>query len=136
MKKNFEQMVTFRLYAGAYLKNLNGEKTKLSYAIEKVDKKLQNYFDEYNEAVNDVRIDNAATDDNGVLLTDEKGNFRFTKEGLKAKNKADKRLSEEWGEKKFNVDAYFTTEIPEDLSEEMQSAFAGFVIEENVLETA
>ena len=59
--------------------------------------KLKPYNEEYNTKVQDLRLDNAATDKDGVLLLDEKGEYKFTKEGLKKLTEQIKEL----GEKEF-----------------------------------
>lgn len=45
--------------------------------------KLKPYQEEYNLKVQELRLDNAATDKDGVLILNEKGEYKFTKEGLK-----------------------------------------------------
>lgn len=45
--------------------------------------KLKPYQEEYNSKVQELRLDNAATDKDGVLILNEKGEYKFTKEGLK-----------------------------------------------------
>jgi hypothetical protein len=42
----------------------------------------------------DLRLDNAATDEKGVLIVDDKGEYKFTKEGLKKLKEDIKKLSE------------------------------------------
>ena len=59
--------------------------------------KLKPYNEDYNTKVQDLRLDNAATDKDGVLLLDEKGEYKFTKEGLKKLTEQIKEL----GEKEF-----------------------------------
>lgn len=59
--------------------------------------KLKPYNEDYNTKVQDLRLDNAATDKDGVLILDEKGEYKFTKEGLKKLTEQIKEL----GEKEF-----------------------------------
>ena len=59
--------------------------------------KLKPYNEDYNTKVQDLRLDNAATDKDGVLLLDEKGEYKFTKEGIKKLTEQIKEL----GEKEF-----------------------------------
>ena len=40
-----------------------------------------------------MRLDNAATDDKGILLVDEKGGYKFNKEGIKKLDKDIKELT-------------------------------------------
>ena len=57
--------------------------TKVSQKLGKIAKKLEKYVNEYNEQVEEIRIDNASTDDKGVILKEEKGGYKFGKDGLK-----------------------------------------------------
>jgi chromosome segregation ATPase len=72
---------------------VKGEDTKVSQKLGKIAKKLEKYVIEYNEQVEEIRIDNASTDDKGVLLKDDKG-YKFAKEGLKKVMKQIKDLNE------------------------------------------
>jgi len=78
---------------------VKGEDTKVSQKLAKIAKKLEKYVIEYNEQVEEIRIDNASTDDKGVLLKDDKG-YKFAKEGLKKVMKQIKDLNE----KEFNYE--------------------------------
>jgi hypothetical protein len=62
---------------------VNGEQTKVSQKLAKIGSKFQNNIDDFNEKLEEIRIDNASVDDNGILLKDEKGGYKFSKEGLK-----------------------------------------------------
>jgi transcriptional regulator of heat shock response len=62
---------------------VKGEDTKVSQKLAKIAKKLEKYLNDYNEQVEEIRIDNASTDDKGVILKEEKGGYKFSKEGLK-----------------------------------------------------
>ena len=83
---------------------VKGEDTKVSQKLGKIAKKLTKYVDEYNEQVEEIRIDNASTDDKGVILKEEKGGYKFSKEGLKKVMKQIKELNEkEFIYEKINV---------------------------------
>lgn len=73
---------------------VKGEDTKVSQKLGKVAKKLEKYINEYNEQVEEIRIDNASTDDKGVILKEEKGGYKFSKDGLKKVMKQIKDLNE------------------------------------------
>jgi hypothetical protein len=79
---------------------VKGEDTKVSQKLSKIAKKLEKYANEYNEQVEEIRIDNASTDDKGVILKEEKGGYKFSKEGLKKVMKQVKEL----GEKEFTYE--------------------------------
>jgi transcriptional regulator of heat shock response len=73
---------------------VKGEDTKISQKLDKIAKKLEKYVNEYNEQVEEIRIDNASTDEKGVILKDEKGGYKFGKDGLKNVMKQIKELNE------------------------------------------
>lgn len=73
---------------------VKGEDTKVSQKLGKIAKKLEKYVIEYNEQVEEIRIDNASTDDKGVILKEEKGGYKFSKDGLKKVMKQVKELTE------------------------------------------
>jgi hypothetical protein len=79
---------------------VKGQDTKISQKLGKVAKKLEKYVNEYNEQVEEIRIDNASTDDKGVILKEEKGGYKFSKDGLKKVMKQVKEL----GEKEFKYE--------------------------------
>jgi transcriptional regulator of heat shock response len=83
---------------------VKGQDTKISQKLGKIAKKLEKYVDEYNEQVQEIRIDNASTDDKGIILKEENGNYKFSKEGLKKVMKQIKELNEkEFIYEKINV---------------------------------
>jgi transcriptional regulator of heat shock response len=83
---------------------VKGQDTKVSQKLGKIAKKLTKYVDEYNEQIEEIRIDNASTDDKGVILKEEKGGYKFSKEGLKKVMKQIKELNEkEFTYEKINV---------------------------------
>jgi transcriptional regulator of heat shock response len=79
---------------------VKGEDTKVSQKLAKIAKKLEKYLNDYNEQVEEIRIDNASTDDKGVILKEEKGGYKFGKEGLKKLLNQIKEL----GEKEFSYE--------------------------------
>lgn len=79
---------------------VKGEDTKVSQKLGKIAKKLEKHLNDYNEQVEEIRIDNASTDDKGVILKEEKGGYKFGKDGLKKLLNQIKTL----GEKEFNYE--------------------------------
>jgi hypothetical protein len=73
---------------------VKGQHTKVSQKLGKIAKKLEKYVIEYNEQVEEIRIDNASTDDKGVILKEEKNGYKFSKDGLKKVMKQVKELTE------------------------------------------
>ena len=62
---------------------IGNQETKVQKKLFKIYEKLKTYHDDYNTEVEILRLDNAQTDDKDCLLLDEKGSYRFTKEGIK-----------------------------------------------------
>lgn len=74
--------------------NIGQQETKGQKKLFKIYEKIKQYLDEFQEKINEARLDNAATDDKQTLILDEKGEYKFNKEGLK-KLKADLKKIEE-----------------------------------------
>lgn len=64
-------------------KVLGKQETKTQKKLFKFAEKLKPFQEEYMKQVEELRLDNAATDDKGVLILNEKGDYNFTKDGLK-----------------------------------------------------
>ena len=62
---------------------IGNQDTKTQKKLFKIYSKLKTYHDDYNTEVEILRLDNAQTDDKDCLLLDEKGGYKFTKEGIK-----------------------------------------------------
>lgn len=71
------------------------QETKGQKKLFKVYEKLKPIYTDYQEKYETLRLDNAATDDKGVLNLDEKGNYKFSKDGLKILNKQIKELNDQ-----------------------------------------
>lgn len=81
------------------LNNVIGkQETKIQKKLYKFAEKIKSYQEDYFKKLEELRLDNAAADDKGVLLTNEKGEFRFSKDGLKKLNEDIKAL----GDKEFD----------------------------------
>ena len=62
---------------------IGNQDTKTQKKLFKIYSKLKTYHDDYNTEVEILRLDNAQTDSNDCLLLTEKGEYKFTKEGIK-----------------------------------------------------
>lgn len=60
--------------------------------------KVKTHHEDYQAKVEELRLDNAAVGEKDVLLLDEKGSYKFTKEGIKKLTAQVKEL----GEKEFD----------------------------------
>lgn len=80
------------------INNIQGNpEEKVIKKLVKFIEKLKPYQEEYASKAQELRLDNAATDKDGVLILTEKGDYKFTKEGLKKLQEQVKEL----GEKEF-----------------------------------
>jgi len=98
------------------VRNLNmtpAEKgSKKEAKLKKIAEKIKKLFEEYNEQREDIRLDHAFTAPNGVLELNEKGEYKFTKDGIKAMAKDMKTLLD----KEFDFYQFtFSTEGIDDL---------------------
>jgi hypothetical protein len=62
---------------------IGGQETKTQKKLFKLYEKVKPFHEEYNKQRDELRLDNAATDDKGIVLVDEKGEFKFNKDGFK-----------------------------------------------------
>lgn len=57
--------------------------TKREAKLKKIAEKIRKFFDEYNEEREEIRLEHAHTDKDGVLVMNG-GEYKYTKDGLKA----------------------------------------------------
>jgi len=91
VKKTYKDLYMVVAYTAA---NFMNESTKGQKKLALIRKKFQPYLDEYNEKRDELRLDHASVDDKGNLIMDEKGEYKFSKEGLKKLSQAVKELSD------------------------------------------
>lgn len=61
--------------------------SKREAKLLKIATKIKKQFDEYNEKREELRLEHAHVNKDGVLELNQDGGYRFTKDGLKALNK-------------------------------------------------
>lgn len=79
-------MKTYReLYTLVQIINaiIEKQETKTQKKLAKIGEKLKPHLDEYQNKIEDIRLDNAAVTDKGVLILNKEGGYEFTKEGYK-----------------------------------------------------
>jgi hypothetical protein len=62
---------------------IGSQETKTAKKLVKIYEKVKAYHEDYQAEVEILRLDNAQTDDKDCLLLDDKGNYRYSKEGIK-----------------------------------------------------
>lgn len=62
---------------------LGKQETKTQKKLFKIYEKLKPHHEEFQSQFEELRLDNAATNADGILLLDEKKEYQFNKEGIK-----------------------------------------------------
>jgi len=62
---------------------IGNQETKIQKKLFKIYEKVKSHHESYQAQVEELRLDNASTDDKDILLLDEKGGYKFTKEAIK-----------------------------------------------------
>ena len=73
---------------------IGGQETKIQKKLFKIYEKFKAHHESYIAQRDELRLDNAATDDKGILLVDDKGEYKFTKDGIKNLTKNIQDLNE------------------------------------------
>jgi hypothetical protein len=85
-----------------FIANINAvigsQETKTVKKLVRIYEKIKPHHEAFQSEIEGLRLDNAQVDDKDCLLLDEKGAFKFTKEGIK---KLTKDITE-LGEKEFD----------------------------------
>jgi hypothetical protein len=80
---NYRQLIeTMQLLAA----NVGSQETKVQKKLVKIHGKLKAYYEEYSEALGDLKLDHASVDDKGNVVMNEKGEYSFTKDAMKKLN--------------------------------------------------
>ena len=77
---------------------IGGQESKTQKKLFKIFEKTKSSYEEYQAKAEELRLDNAQVDDKDCLLLNDKGEYKFTKEGIKKLTEQMKEL----GEKEFN----------------------------------
>jgi hypothetical protein len=66
---------------------LGNQETKTQKKLFKIYEKLKPHHEEFQAQFEELRLDNAATNADGILLLDDKKEYQFNKEGIKKLSK-------------------------------------------------
>jgi hydroxymethylpyrimidine pyrophosphatase-like HAD family hydrolase len=84
--------------------NIGNQETKVQKKLLAIHGKLKKYYENYEELLNDIRLENAMTEDNGALILDEKGGYKYNKDGQRKMYKEIKDLlSKEFEYQKIEI---------------------------------
>ena len=76
---------------------IGSQETKTQKKLVKIYDKVKSHHESYQAQVEELRLDNAQVDDKDCLILSDKGEYRFTKDGIKKLTEQIKAL----GEKEF-----------------------------------
>ena len=62
---------------------IGSQETKTQKKLFQIYNKIKKHHEDYQAEVEILRLDNASTDEKDCLLLDEKGNYKYSKEGIK-----------------------------------------------------
>lgn len=62
---------------------IGSQETKVQKKLFKIQEKVAKHLEEYNKQVEELRLDNASVDEKGILILNEKSDYKFSKEGIK-----------------------------------------------------
>jgi hypothetical protein len=135
MKKTFKELVEIDSFIGnLYKENKELELSKFGYCYKRfAEKSYYNVLKEYQQKIQDIRIDCALeNNDTKAVITDNDNprGYKYTKEGLKKVSREENKLSEEWDLKEFDIEPFFCKEenIPL-LTEGQREKLLGVIIE-------
>ena len=108
-------------------------KTKLGYAFKRFyEKSMTPIFTDFNDLLQDIRIDNALTnkDTGEILYQPDARNFKYTPEALKIVLNKIKEFTREWDKKEFEVKPFICNEIPSiiEFTEEEKVLLEGVIL--------
>src|SRR5205823_4610183 len=125
IKRTYQEIGEFSDAARNYLA-ANPTENKFRYALNRTAKSAGRVLTEYREKIDEINIKNclAAEDGKGEILRDERGQYKFSKDGLLERNKEVSKLMRT----EVPIEVHFAPELPQDLSATDRDAFLGFVI--------
>ena len=86
----YQQLQTLVASINAVIGN---SETKTQKKLFKIYEKVKTHHEDYQAKVEELRLDNASTKENDILILNEKGEYSFTKEAIKKLTEQVKELS-------------------------------------------
>ena len=72
---------------------IGSQETKTQKKLFKIYEKVKTHHEDYQAKIEELRLDNASTKENDILILNEKGEYSFTKEAIKKLTEQVKELS-------------------------------------------
>ena len=135
MKKTFKDLSEVdNIMSGIYEAHPEAGNTKFWYAYKRFgEKTFSPIYRDFLENLTDIRISHALADKITDAIIYSKSNhrgFEYSKDGLKAVIAAEKKLTEEWDKKEFDIVPFVIKpeDVPKYLTEEQKEMLTGIVI--------
>lgn len=125
IKRTYQEIGEFSEAAKGYLQT-NPTENKLRYALNRTAKSANRVMTEYREKIDEINVKNclAADDGKGEILRDERGQYKFSKDGMLKRNSEVSKLMRS----EVEFDVHFASDVPTELSPTDRDNFLGFVI--------
>jgi hypothetical protein len=123
MLTTWRALQLFAAVADAYQAEHKNE-SKIAYAIKRVRDQITRYSEQLQTQMLDVEIDLCVVNEKDVITRDAAGNLQFTREGLKERNRRQRELLDQ----AIEIDPFYVSAWPDDLTPAQLDAMAGFVI--------
>lgn len=104
--------------------------TKLTYAIDRMLKRAQSVLGHYQEKIKRITVENAAVDKDGVLLVDDRNQFKFKPEGMKKRDEEQMKLFRS----ETTIEPYYCTAPPKTMRVSDADILMDFVLKERPAE--
>jgi hypothetical protein len=124
MLTTWRALQLFAANADVYLAGRSNLESKIAYAINRVRDQTTKYAEQLQTQMLDVEIDLCVVDEKDVITRDTAGNLQFTREGLKERNRRQRELLDQT----IEIDPFYVSAVPNDLTPAQLDAFTGFVI--------
>ena len=121
MKKTNKELLGFLNVANIYLQSNKNKKSAI-YITRQI-KKVNEALEEYNDAVEDARIENCSVDEKGNIQKDSDGGYVFSREGLKKITEIGREILK----KEVDVDIVLNEKGIEDMEEDYKRYFLEFI---------
>jgi hypothetical protein len=130
----YEQLNDFYTAAVGWLKaEKRNPETKLGYALQRMMKRaralINEKAEEFNEALEDLRVDLCSEDERHNILRDAQGRYCFTKQAEKDFLAKQRQMTRKLNQTPIEIEPYFATSLEgASLTLLEREAFAGLVI--------
>lgn len=127
-KRTYKDLFVAVRLAEHWLSRNPTPQTRFGYALYRAMKGTKRLQEKYYQRVRDIEIDNCLTGDNRAIIKDASGDFCYTPEGRKERD----RLVRELDETLIEIEPHYVTDpkdVPDSLTFIELDYFEGFVIQ-------